>query len=157
MEKDTAKVFPSAGAQSDKAGLWGNVVSFLGMEIFGQDVYEWALRQKPGLAAPSEKEIPVDIRLEEWEWQLFRLQKGVRDYIKNNSAFMPGQKTQEFSRASSALADLFWAVVSLSRKELWGRNIGVRTRDNKLILVEIPDSQSSLPPIFGAILGRKPE
>ena len=157
MEQDAAKGFGGAEGQSDRAGLWENVVSFLGTEIFGQGVYEYALRQKPGIAAPSEKEIPIDIRLEDWEWQLFRLQKGIKDYIKTNSAFMPGQETQEFSRASSALADLFWAVISLGHKELWGRNIGVRTRENQLILVEIPESQSSFPPIFGAILGRKPE
>ena len=157
MEQDAAKGLAGAEAQRDKAGLWENVVSFLGMEIFGQGVYEYALRQKPGVAPLSEKEIPIDIRLEDWEWQLFRLQKGIKDYIKNNSAFMPGQETQEFSRASSALADLFWAVISLSHKELWGRNIGVRTQDNKLILVEISDSQTSFPPILGAILGRRPE
>ncbi len=157
MEQGAASLSPCAETRSDRAGLWRNLVSFLGMEIFGQGVYEYALRQKPDITAPSEKEIPIDISLEDWEWQLFRLQKGIKDYVKNNSAFMPGQESQEFLRASSALADLFWAVVSLSRKELWGRNIGVRSRENKLILVEIPDSQSSLPPIFGAILGRRPE
>ena len=143
--------------KEEKNSLWENVVSFLGMEIFGQEVYEYAFRQKPDLSVPSEKEIPIDLRLEDWEWRLFLLQKGVKDYIRNNSAFMPGQKTQEFSRASSALGDLFWAVVSLSHKELWGKNIGVRTQEDKLILMEIPESQSPLHPLLGAILGRKPE
>ena len=157
MEQDAARGHAGAEAKGDRAGLWDSVVFFLGTEIFGREVYEYAFRQKPDISVPSEKEIPIDLRLEDWEWQLFLLQKGVKDYIRTNSAFMPGQKTQEFSRASSALGDLFWAVVSLSHKELWGKNIGVRTQEDKLILVEIPESQSSLHPLFGAILGRKPE
>jgi hypothetical protein len=150
--------FAGAGADLDRAKMWNSVVSFLGMEIFGQEVFDRASRYQPKIAAPSEKETPINVALDEWEWRLFRTSSGIKDYIRKNSAFMQGQMKQEFSRAAMALGDLFWAVVSLGHKDLWGKSLGVRVQEDRLILVEIPETQgSSLPSFLTGLLSGRPE
>ena len=92
---------------SNKDGAWSQVVAFLGMELFGDDAYHHALEHIPELDPPSNGESPLDVRLAGWEWALFRLVRGIKNYLKEKEPFLPGQLAKEYFRAACGLADLF--------------------------------------------------
>jgi hypothetical protein len=137
---------------------WQAVLSFITLEVLGQEVYDHFLTHKPTFAEVGENETPIDLKISDWEKYLFRLADSVAVYVRKNGCFLPSQQVEEFRATAKALGMLFWAALKLNHKETWGKSIGIRKLgDEDYVLAELPEQQNPFAKMFGFPMPGGPE
>ena len=121
-------------------GAWQEALSFITLEVLGEEIYNHFVTHKPDFAEVGPNETPIGIKVSEWEKYLFRLADSVAVYVRKNGCFLPSQQVEEFKSTAKSFGMLFWAVLKLNHKETWGKSIGIRKKeDEDYVLAEIPE------------------
>jgi len=139
---------------------WQAVLSFITLEVLGEEVFNHFLTHKPDFAEVKPDETPIPIKISDWEKYLFRLADSVAVYVRKNGCFLPSQQVEEFRSTAKALGMLFWAALKLNHKETWGwgKSIGIRKMgDEDYVLAEIPEQPNPFGKIFGFPMPGGPE
>jgi len=140
-------------------GAWQEALSFITLEVLGEEVFNYFLTHKPDFAEVRPDETPIPMKIMEWEKYLFRLADSVAVYVRKNGCFLPSQQVEEFGSTAKSFGMLFWAALKLNHKETWGKSIGIRKLgDEDYVLAELPEQpQNPFGKLFGFPMPGGPE
>jgi hypothetical protein len=124
--------------QEDKNELWDSFLNFLGLELFGPEVYDLYAAGANTLEDPAPGENPLpDHLLADFEWKIFRIAEAARAYVQAEKFNLSFGRAGYLERAAHALSKLFWAMAT-ARPQLFDLALGVRKGGPKGIqLVEL--------------------
>jgi len=114
---------------TQKEKIWGQLLAFVIVEFFGNDVTNHIPLPGKGvhLDEIAEGETLCDVELEEHEKRFYEYVGAVCTYLTKNHRKIPSGDLSEKRRAAHALSDLFWAFVKLNHPDLQDHeSIGIR-------------------------------
>jgi hypothetical protein len=124
--------------QKQEESLWGELILFLSYEVFGEEITQKINNYKFTTGEKLESSDSILITLNPWEYQLFAISDIASQHLHSHKAFMMMEEYGEKVRASNSLRQLFWAVMKLKHRELWGKDLVAKAKIKDIVLVESP-------------------